>query len=57
LTAEEAFFGRSFREPKTSDLGIAAVILPSPTQEIAESATIEIEKMVKNRIARADFTR
>jgi hypothetical protein len=35
---------------------MAAVILPKPAQEIAEIATIVMERIVKKRIARGDFT-
>jgi hypothetical protein len=33
-----------------------AVILPSPNVAIAEITTMAIERTVKNRIARVDFT-
>jgi len=56
LAAEDSFFGRLSRPLKASTLGIAAVIRPRPAQEIAEIATIEMERIVKIRIARGDFT-
>ena len=55
--AEDSFLGRSSKPAKTSSLGIAAVIRPNPNQVIPDSATIDIESMVKNRIARGEVTR
>ena len=54
--ADDSFLGRSSRPANTSSLGIAAVIRPSPIQVIADSATIAMESMVKNRIARGEVT-
>jgi hypothetical protein len=44
------------RSLNTSILGIAAVIRPNPNHDAPEITTIDMERMVKNRIRRGDFT-